>query len=109
MVMNIQQQIEEVLRSTHQNDLDLSAQTSTESTISLIDIHNGDVYKNIVHSLRNENHNFFISLTCNIDGAAVYTSSEQSMWTFIACLNELKRSIRFNIEKMIGTNFAISK
>ncbi|CAF4638740.1 unnamed protein product, partial [Rotaria socialis] len=101
MVMNIQQQIEEVLRSTHQNDLDLSAQTSTESTTSLIDIHNGDVYKNIVHSLRKENHKFFISLTYNIDDAAVYTSSEQSMWTFIACLNELKRSIRFNIEKMI--------
>ncbi|CAF4441877.1 unnamed protein product [Rotaria socialis] len=58
MVMNIQQQIEEVLRSTHQNDLDLSAQTSTESTTSLIDIHNGDVYKNIVHSLRKENHKF---------------------------------------------------
>ncbi|CAF2052482.1 unnamed protein product [Rotaria magnacalcarata] len=101
MVMNIQQQIEEVLRSTHQNDLDLSPQTSTESTTSLIDIHNRDVYKNIVHSLRNENHKFFISLTCNIDGTAVYTSNEQRMWTFIACLNELKRSIRFNIEKMI--------
>ncbi|CAF2089774.1 unnamed protein product [Rotaria magnacalcarata] len=109
MVMNIQQQIEEVLRSTHQNDLDLSPQTSTESTTSLIDIHNRDVYKNIVHSLRNENHKFFISLTCNIDGTAVYTSNEQSMWTFIACLNELKRSIRFNIEKMIGTNFAIRR
>ncbi|CAF2706033.1 unnamed protein product [Rotaria sp. Silwood2] len=109
MVMNIQQQIEEVLRSTHRNDLDLSAQTLPESTTSLIDIYHGGVYRNTVHSLRNENNNRFISLTCNIDGAAVYTSSEQTMWAFMACLNELNRSIRFNIEKMIGNNFVINK
>ncbi|CAF1448407.1 unnamed protein product, partial [Rotaria sordida] len=101
MVMNIQQQIEYILKSIDRNDLQLLAQTSTESTTSMTDIYQGRVYKNIVNSLRDEHHKFFISLTCNIDGVAVYTSSEQSMWTFTACINELNRSIRFNVEKII--------
>jgi hypothetical protein len=104
MVMNIEQQIEQVLKSIDQDDLQLSAQKSKEIITSMTDIYHGRVYRNIIHSLRNEHHKLFISLTCNIDGVAVYTSSEQTMWTFTACLNELNRSIRFNMEKIIGIN-----
>jgi hypothetical protein len=105
MVMNIEQQIEQILKSIDQNDLNLSIQTSKDMTSSMTDIYHGRVYKNIIHSLRNEHHKLFVSLTCNIDGVAVYTSSEQTMWTFTACLNELDRSIRFNMEKIIGITF----
>jgi hypothetical protein len=105
LVMNIQQQIEQILKSTDQMDLHLTTQTSTTVATTMTDVYHGRVYKNIIQSLRNEHHNRFISLTANIDGVAIYTSSEQSMWTFTACLNELDRSIRFNIEKMISMHF----
>lgn len=72
----------------------------------MADIQDGYVYKNIVHSLENERQSQFISLTCNIDGAAVYTSNEQSMWTFTACVNELKRTKRFSIENIIGKSLS---
>lgn len=102
MMMNIKQQIGQVLKSTDQNDLLLSAQKSKDIVTSMTDIHHGRIYKNVIHSLRNESNKLFVSLTCNIDGVAVYTSSEQTMWTFTACLNELNRSIRFNMEKIIS-------
>lgn len=105
LVMNIQQQIQQILKSIDQDDLHLQAQPSTVFTTPMTDIYHGRVYKNIIESLRNEQHNHFISLTCNIDGVAVFTSSEQSMWTFTACLNELDRLIRFNMENIIGINF----
>jgi len=104
--MNIQQQIEQILKLIDRNDLHLTTQTLREPTASMTDIYHGHVYQNIVHLLRNEHHRLFISLTCNIDGVAVYTSSEQSMWTFTASINELNRSIRFDIEKIIGNNFS---
>ncbi|CAF3899698.1 unnamed protein product [Adineta steineri] len=106
IMLNIQQQIEQVLKSIHQTDLNLTTQTSNQFPTTMSDIYHGRVYKNIINSLKNEHHKLFISLTCNIDGAAVYTSSEQSMWAFTACLNELNRSIRFNMDKIIV--FAIS-
>jgi len=105
LVMNIQQQIEQILKSIDQTNLHLTTQTSAAFSTTIADVYHGRVYKNIVQSLRNEHHNRFISLTTNTDGVAIYTSSEQSMWTFTACLNELDRSIRFNIEKMIGMHF----
>ncbi|CAF4177474.1 unnamed protein product, partial [Rotaria sordida] len=86
----------------HRNDLHLPADKYRNSKKSMTDIQDGHVYTNILHSLENERQSKFISLTCNIDGAAVYTSSEQSMWTFTACINELKRTIRFSIENIIG-------
>ncbi|CAF3901686.1 unnamed protein product [Rotaria sordida] len=85
----------------HRNDLHLPADKYRNSKKSMTDIQDGHVYTNILHSLENERQSKFISLTCNIDGAAVYTSSEQSMWTFTACINELKRTIRFSIENII--------
>jgi hypothetical protein len=106
MMLNIQQQVEQVLKLIDRNDLNLSVQTSKEVKTSMTDIYHGRVYQNIIHSSRNDSHKLFISLTCNIDGAAVYTSSEQSMWTFTACLNELNRSMRFSVEKNIGKSFA---
>ncbi len=109
MMMNIHRQIEQVLKLIDRNDLNLSVQTSKEITTPMTDIYHGRVYENIIHSLRDERHKLFISLTCNIDGAAVYTSSEQSMWTFTACLNELNRSIRFSIDKIIGISFETYK
>ncbi|CAF1405681.1 unnamed protein product [Rotaria sordida] len=102
MIMNIHQQIEQVLRSINRNDLHLPADKYRNSKKSMADIQDGHVYTNILHSLENERQSKFISLTCNIDGTAVYTSSEQSMWTFTACINELKRTIRFSIENIIG-------
>jgi len=105
LVMNIRQQIEQILKSIDQTNLHLTAQTSTTFSTTMTDVYDGRVYKNVVESLKNEYHKHFISLTTNIDGVAVYTSSEQTMWTFTACLNELDRSIRFNIEKMISMHF----
>ncbi|CAF2233614.1 unnamed protein product [Rotaria magnacalcarata] len=101
MIMNIQQQIQQVLRSIDQNDLHLPETKCRDSPKSMNDIQDGDVYRNILYSLKNEHQPKFISLTCNIDGVAVYTSSEQSMWTFTASINELKRTIRFSIENII--------
>ncbi|CAF1502434.1 unnamed protein product, partial [Adineta ricciae] len=106
MVFDIQQQIEQVLKSINGTDLDLSIQMSRDFPASMCDIHHGQVYKNVLRSLEEESQKRFISLTCNIDGAAVYTSSEQSMWAFTACLNELNRSIRFDMDKIIV--FAVS-
>ncbi|CAF4938290.1 unnamed protein product [Rotaria sp. Silwood1] len=57
----------------------------------------------------NERQPNFISLTCNIDGVAVYTSSEQSMWTFTACINELKRTIRFSMENIIVLAISVGR
>jgi hypothetical protein len=102
MIMNTQQQIEQILRSINQNDLQLSATRCRNSAISMTDIQDGRVYTNILRSLKNERQPNFITLTCNIDGIAVYTSSEQTIWTFTACINELKRKIRFNIDNIIG-------
>ncbi|CAF4898393.1 unnamed protein product [Rotaria sp. Silwood1] len=75
----------------------------------MTDIQDGHVYTNILYSLENERQSKFISLTCNIDGVAVYTSSEQSMWTFIACINELKRTIRFSIENIIVLAISVGR
>jgi hypothetical protein len=102
MIMNIQQQIEQILKSIHENDLHLSTKRYRKSTTSMTDIQDGRVYKEIICSLKNGPQIDFITLTCNMDGVAVYTSSEQSMWTFTACINELKRTTRFSIENIIG-------
>jgi hypothetical protein len=102
MVMNIQQQIEQVLKSIDRNDLDLPTTAAVEPRTSMTDIQHGRVYANIIRSLHHERRRIFVTLTCNIDGVAVYTSSEQTMWTFTACINELRRSIRYSIENIIG-------
>ncbi|CAF4609618.1 unnamed protein product [Rotaria sp. Silwood2] len=109
MIMNIQQQIEQVLRSINQNDLNLPAEKYRNTKKSMTDIQDGHVYTNILHSLENERQSKFISLTCNIDGAAIYTSSEQSMWTFTACVNELKRTKRFSIENIIVLAISVGR
>ncbi|CAF1457563.1 unnamed protein product [Rotaria sordida] len=93
----------------HRNDLHLPADKYRNSKKSMTDIQDGHVYTNILHSLENERQSKFISLTCNIDGAAVYTSSEQSMWTFTACINELKRTIRFSIENIIVLAISVGR
>jgi len=102
LIMNIHQQIEQVLQSINRNDLDLPTARFKDSPNSMTDIQDGRVYTNIMRSLKNEHQPNFITLTCNIDGISVYTSSEQSMWSFTACINELKRTIRFSIENIIG-------
>lgn len=102
IVMNIEKQIEHVLRSINIDDLNLTFVSDWNKSSEMADVQHGNIYRNIVYSLRNQNRKLFITLTCNIDGAALYTSSEQSMWTFTACINELRRSIRFNMENMIG-------
>ncbi|CAF4372584.1 unnamed protein product, partial [Rotaria sordida] len=56
---------------------------------------------NILRTLNNQRESNFITLTCNIDGVAVYSNSKQHMWTFTACINEIKRTLRFNIENII--------
>lgn len=102
MVMNIQKQTEQILRSIDQRDLNLSPSTRSNETGSMSDICDGRVYRNIVCSLRNERQRLFLTLTCNIDGAAVYTSSEQTMWAFTACINELNRPLRYLVENILG-------
>lgn len=102
--LNVRQQIEEILKSIQPNDLDLSVQRAGQVSSAMRDVCHGRIYQDVTQSLIDERHRFFISLTCNIDGAAVYTSSEQSMWTFTACVNELDRSIRFDMDKIIGMN-----
>ncbi|CAF4028969.1 unnamed protein product [Rotaria sp. Silwood1] len=109
MIMNIQQQIQQVLRSINQNDLHLPETRCRASEESMNDIQDGNVYRNILYSLKNERQPNFISLTCNIDGVAVYTSSEQSMWTFTACINELKRTIRFSMENIIVLAISVGR
>jgi hypothetical protein len=79
--MNVQHQLEQILKSIDLHELDLSAQGNKSR--SKADITDGDVYAEILRSLQGEHHRSFISLTCNIDGAAVYTSSEQSMWASV--------------------------
>ena len=103
LVLNVKQQIEQLFLSIDRGDLHLNKGMAT-SSLPMTDIYHGQVYQNILRSLQNEQHNSFVSLSCNIDGVAVYTSSEQSMWTFTACLNELKRSIRFDLERIIGND-----
>ena len=109
MIMNIRHQIKRVLKSINQHDLHFPATQSSDFAISMTDIQHGNVYTKILRSLKHEDQPKFISLICNIDGVAVYTSSEQSMWTFTACINELKRSIRFSIENIIGKIQSTSK
>ena len=108
LVMNVKQQIEQLLLSVNREDLHLPRQMESPS-LPMKDIYNGQVYANLFRSLQNEDKKLFISLSCNIDGVAVYTSSEQSMWTFTACVNELRRSIRFDLERIIGENPFLSK
>lgn len=100
LLLNIHQQIVQILNSINHHDLELS--TLINESDSMTDIRDGHVYCEINRSLQNEYHHLFISLVCNIDGAAVYTSSEQSMWTIIGCINEIRRQIRFDIDKIIG-------
>lgn len=102
IILNIEKQIQHVLRSIDVDDLNLTFASNWNASSEMADVQHGNIYKNIVYSLRNQDRKLFITLTCNIDGAALYTSSEQSMWTFTACINELRRSIRFNMENMIG-------
>ena len=102
LIMNVQQQLEQILKSIDRNDLHLATQPDEYSMMT--DVQHGEVYSNIIHSLQHEHHESFLSLTCNIDGAVVYTSSEQSVWTFIACVNEIRRSSRFHVDKIIGKN-----
>ena len=101
LVMNVKQQMEQLFLSIDREDLHLNKEMA-RSSLPMTDVYHGQVYRSVLRSLQHEEHNSFVSLTCNIDGVAVYTSSEQSMWTFTACLNELKRSIRFNLERIIG-------
>lgn len=82
--------------------LGLISESNSHRSSDMFDIQHDNMYRNVVYSLRNQRKKLFITLTCNIDGAALHTSSEQSMWTFTACINELRRSIRFNLENMIG-------
>jgi hypothetical protein len=101
LVMNVKQQIEQLLLSVNREDLHLPRRMESPS-LPMKDIYHGQVYADVFRSLQNEDKKLFVSLSCNIDGVAVYTSSEQSMWTFTACVNELKRSIRFDLERIIG-------
>lgn len=102
IVMDIGKQIHQILRSINIDDLNLARGADWSEPSEMADVQHGNIYRNIIYSLRNQDRKLFITLTCNIDGAALYTSSEQSMWTFTACINELRRSIRFNMENMIG-------
>lgn len=101
MVINVQKQLEQILKSIDVDDINVTAVQSSESQL-MRDVKDGQVYSDVIRSLENENHRLFLSLTCNVDGAAVYSSSEQTMWTMIGCINELQRSIRFKIDKVIG-------
>ncbi|CAF2915456.1 unnamed protein product [Rotaria sp. Silwood2] len=103
MVMNIEQQIRQVLNSMNPNDLKLSSSRGSDFSPSLMtDIQHGRVYMNILRTLNNQRESKFITLTCNVDGVALYSHSEQHMWTFTACINEIKRTLRFSIENIIG-------
>lgn len=107
MIMNIEHQIQQVLSTINHNELHISRSMCTDVTsLSMTDIQDGRVYMNISRTLNNQSDSKFITLTCNIDGVKVYTNSEQSMWTFTACINELQRKIRFSIENIIGKKFA---
>ena len=102
LLLNIRPQLEQVLKSIEKDDLNLTFASNSNRSSEMFDIQHGAMYRNVVYALRNQSKKLFITFTCNIDGAALYTSSEQSMWTFTACINELRRSIRFNMENMIG-------
>ncbi|CAF0910775.1 unnamed protein product [Rotaria sordida] len=107
MVMNIEQQIRQVLNSINPNGLKLSSSTDSDFSLSLMtDIQHGRIYMNILRTLNNQRESNFITLTCNIDGVAVYSNSEQHMWTFTACINEIKRTLRFSIENIIDDTLA---
>ena len=82
MVMNIRKQTEHILRSIDRRDLHLSSSARLNQKRFMSDICDGRVYRNVARSLRTERERLFLTLTCNIDGAAVYTSSEQTMWNF---------------------------
>ena len=75
MIMNIRHQMKQVLKSINQRDLHFLATQSSDFAISMTDIQHGNVYTNILRSLKHGDQPKFISLTCNIDGVAVYTSS----------------------------------
>jgi hypothetical protein len=108
LVMNVKQQIEQLFLSVNREDLHLPRRIENPS-LPMKDIYYGQVYANVFRSLQTEHKKLFVSLSCNIDGVAVYTSSEQSMWTFTACVNELRRSIRFDLERIIGESAFFSK
>lgn len=102
LVMNIQKQIEHILKSIKHEDLILKLDvTHSSEPFRMSDVQDGAMYKEIIRSLEKKVHKKFISLCANIDGVAIFTSSEQTMWTFIACLNEIRFSARFNVENMI--------
>ena len=102
LIMNIQKQIQQILKSINRTDLHLCSTNYSTSNKSVNDVLDGNVYKDIVNVLKTERQSKFIPLTCNIDGVSVYTSSEQSMWTFTACINEVNRAIRVSMENIIG-------
>lgn len=66
LLMDVQIQLEQVLKCIDKNDLHLEQQMVSD----------GEVYCQVKRSLKSEQHKSFISLTCNIDGVAVYTNSE---------------------------------
>lgn len=103
MVMNIERQIQQILATIKYDDLHLPISSFDSSTPSeMTDIYDGHVYATIRHTVENECSSKFLTLTCNVDGVTIYTSSQNSMWTFIACINEIKRKSRFSIENIIG-------
>lgn len=102
MIMNIKEQIEQVLRLIGHDDLQLPTARCGNPCMSMTDIQDGRVYRKVVDYLKDESSRNFITLTCNIDGISIYTSSEQSVWMFTACINEIKRTLRFSINNIIG-------
>ncbi|CAF1588755.1 unnamed protein product [Didymodactylos carnosus] len=101
--MNIKQQIEQVLKSTDRNDLNFPTTGTTQSLTSMTDIQHGHVYTHVIHSLQHERSRVFITLTCNTDDIAVYTSSEQTMWTFTARINEFANLLdTLNLHQLVG-------
>lgn len=110
MVMNIEQQIQQILKAINNSHLNISTSRFTDlNSLSMKDIQHGRVHMNASRALNNQHDSKFITLTCNIDGVKVYTNSEQSMWTFTACINEIKRTQRFSIENIIGKKFSCKK
>ena len=100
--MNIQKQIQQILKSINRTDLHSYSTNYSTSNKSVNDVLDGNVYKDIANVFKTERQSKFISLTCSISGVSVYTSSEQSIWTFTACINEVNRAIRFSMENIVG-------
>jgi hypothetical protein len=63
----------------------------------LADITDGDQYKQI---RENETGRFF-TLTLNVDGVQISTSSNKSLWIFTLVINELPRTQRFKQQNLI--------